>query len=150
MLNTYGIYTNSSNKVNTVGAGLGLQYTLPKGFFVGGNFAYNDLSNADANVLTQFNTPKIKYNISVGNYTIKKVFGFNMTYRWQDSYVLSILICFRKYGCVWSTGCTDQHETSKIEEQHDQDRRKQSVKQILYGCHWKFPGRRVVLCESGI
>jgi outer membrane receptor protein involved in Fe transport len=84
--NTFGIYTNSSNNVNTVGAGLSLQYTLPKGFFAGGNVAYNDLSNADVNVLTQFNTPKIKYNISVGNYTIKKVFGFNLTYRWQDSY----------------------------------------------------------------
>jgi outer membrane receptor protein involved in Fe transport len=86
-LNTFGIYTNSSNKVNTVGAGMSLQYTLPKGFFAGGNIAYNDLSNNDADVLTQFNTPKIKYNISVGNYTIKKVFGFNITYRWQDSYV---------------------------------------------------------------
>ena len=85
--NTFGIYTNSSNKVNTVGAGISLQYTLPKGFFVGGNLAYNDLSNADANVLTQFNTPKIKYNLSIGNYSIKKVFGFNITYRWQDSYV---------------------------------------------------------------
>ncbi len=85
--NTFGIYTNSSNKVNTVGAGIGLQYTLPKGFFVGGNLAYNDLSNADATVLTQFNTPKIKYNISVGNYNIKKVFGFNVVYRWQDSYL---------------------------------------------------------------
>jgi outer membrane receptor protein involved in Fe transport len=84
--NTFGIYTNSSNKVNTVGAGIGLQYTLPKGFFVGGNFVYNDLSNADANVLTQFNTPKVKYNLSVGNYSIKKVFGFNITWRWQDSY----------------------------------------------------------------
>ena len=84
--NTYGIYTNSSNKVNTVGGGLGLQYTLPKGFFVGGNLAYNDLSNADVNVLTQFNTPKVKFNLSVGNYAIRKVFGFNLTYRWQDSY----------------------------------------------------------------
>jgi len=87
--NTYGIYTNSTNKVNTVGAGLGLQYSLPKGFFLGGNIAYNDLSNADADVLTQFNTPKIKYNISFGNYTIKKVFGFNLTYRWQESYYYS-------------------------------------------------------------
>ncbi len=84
--NTYGIYTNSTNKVNTVGAGLGLQYSLPKGFFIGGNVAYNDLSNADADVLTQFNTPKIKYNVSFGNYTIKKIFGFNLTYRWQESY----------------------------------------------------------------
>ena len=85
--NTFALYTNSSNKVNTVGAGISLQYSLPKGFFVGGNLAYNDLSNADANVLTQFNTPKIKYNLSIGNYSIKKVFGFNITYRWQDSYL---------------------------------------------------------------
>jgi outer membrane receptor protein involved in Fe transport len=85
-LNTYGIYTNSSNKVNTVGAGIGLQYTLPRGFFVGGNFVYNDLTNADANVLTQFNTPKFKSNVSIGNYSIKKIFGFNITWRWQDSY----------------------------------------------------------------
>jgi outer membrane receptor protein involved in Fe transport len=84
--NTYGIYTNSTNKVNTVGAGLGLQYTLPKGFLIGGNIAYNNLSNADADVLTQFNTPKVKYNITFSNYTIKKVFGFNLTYRWQESY----------------------------------------------------------------
>jgi outer membrane cobalamin receptor len=84
--NTYGIYTNSSNKVNTVGAGVGLQYTLPRGFFAGGNFVYNDLSNNDASVLTQFNTPKFKTNFSVGNYSIKKVYGFNITWRWQDSY----------------------------------------------------------------
>ena len=84
--NTFGIYTNSSNKVNTVGAGMSLQYTFQKGFFAGGNIAYNDLSNADANVLTQFNTPKVKYNITVGNTAIKKVFGFSVTYRWQDSY----------------------------------------------------------------
>jgi outer membrane receptor protein involved in Fe transport len=88
-LNTYGIYTNSSNTVNTIGAGLGLQYTLPKGFFVGGNIAYNNLTNANTNVLTQFNTPKIKFNISVGNYTIHKVYGFNLTYRWQESYYYS-------------------------------------------------------------
>lgn len=85
--NTFGIYTNSSNKVNTVGAGISLQYSLPKGFFAGGNIAYNNLTNADANVLTQFNTPKMKYNISVGNYTIRKVFGFNITYRWQQRYL---------------------------------------------------------------
>jgi outer membrane receptor protein involved in Fe transport len=84
--NTYGIYTNSSNKVNTVGGGIGLQYTLQKGFFVGGNFVYNDLSNNDASVLTQFNTPKYKGNLSIGNYSIKKIYGFNITWRWQDSY----------------------------------------------------------------
>jgi outer membrane receptor protein involved in Fe transport len=84
--NTFGIYTNSSNKVNTVGAGLGLEYALPKGFRASGNIAYNDISNNDANVLTQFNTPKVKFNLSVANYTIAKRYGFNLTYRWQESY----------------------------------------------------------------
>ena len=85
--NTYGIYTNSGNKVNTVGAGLGLEYALPKGFMASGNIAYNDISNNDANVLTQFNTPKVKFNLSLANYTIAKYYGFNLTYRWQESYI---------------------------------------------------------------
>jgi outer membrane receptor protein involved in Fe transport len=85
--NTFGIYTNSSNKVNTVGAGLGLEYALPGGFRASGNIAYNDISNNDANVLTQFNTPKVKFNLSVANYTIAKLYGFNLTYRWQESYI---------------------------------------------------------------
>jgi hypothetical protein len=72
--------------VNTVGAGLGLEYALPKGFRASGNIAYNDISNNDANVLTQFNTPKVKFNLGVANYTIAKRYGFNLTYRWQESY----------------------------------------------------------------
>ncbi|MDP4129973.1 MAG: TonB-dependent receptor [Bacteroidota bacterium] len=85
--NTFGIYTNSGNKVNTVGAGLGLEYALPMGFTASGNLAYNDISNKDITVLTQFNTPKIKFNLSVANYTIAKYYGFNLTYRWQESYL---------------------------------------------------------------
>jgi len=84
--NTFGIYTNSSNKVNTVGAGLGVDYLLAKGFIASGNIAYNDLSNNDNTIQTDFNTPKVKFNISLANYTIKKVYGFNVTYRWQQSY----------------------------------------------------------------
>jgi outer membrane receptor protein involved in Fe transport len=84
--NTFGIYTNSSNKVNTVGAGAGVDYLLPKGFIASGNIAYNDLSGADNTIQTDFNTPKIKFNLSFSNYTIKKVYGFNVTYRWQESY----------------------------------------------------------------
>jgi outer membrane receptor protein involved in Fe transport len=84
--NTFGIYTNSGNKVNTIGAGVGLEYALPAGFRASGNLAYNDISNNDANVLTQFNTPKVKFNISVANYSIAKYYGFNLSYRWQQSY----------------------------------------------------------------
>ncbi|MFI5195188.1 MAG: TonB-dependent receptor [Chitinophagales bacterium] len=85
--NTFGIYTNSGNKVNTIGAGLGLEYALPMGFMASGNIAYNDIYNKDVTVLTQFNTPKIKFNFSVANYTIARYYGFNLTYRWQQSYL---------------------------------------------------------------
>ena len=70
-----------------MGAGLGLDYELPMGFIASGNIAYNDISNKDITVLTQFNTPKIKFNLSFANYTIDKLYGFNLTYRWQESYV---------------------------------------------------------------
>jgi hypothetical protein len=84
--NTFGIYTNSSNKINTVGVGLGVDYLLDKGFIVSGNIVYNNISNNDNTIQTDFNTPKMKFNISLANYTIQKVYGFNVTYRWQQSY----------------------------------------------------------------
>ncbi|HVY73602.1 MAG TPA: TonB-dependent receptor [Puia sp.] len=84
--NTFGIYTNNPTKVNTVGAGLGLEYAFPKGFTGAGNIAYNEITSKHVDVLTQFNTPKVKYNLSVYNYSIAKYYGFNVTWRWQESY----------------------------------------------------------------
>ena len=85
--NTFGIYTNSPTKVNTVGAGIGLDYSLPEGFVVGGNYAYNNINSKDVSQQTDFNTPKNKFNISLANYSVAKVYGFNLTYRWQESYL---------------------------------------------------------------
>ena len=85
--NTFGLYTNSSNKVNTTGAGISLDYTLPGGFIAGGNYAYNHISNASNGQQTDFNTPKNKFNLSFANYTIAKYYGFNVTYRWQQEYL---------------------------------------------------------------
>ncbi|HLZ88656.1 MAG TPA: TonB-dependent receptor, partial [Puia sp.] len=85
--NTFGIYTNSTNKVKTVGAGLSLEYKLPNGFVASGNYAYNNISGNDNSQQTDFNTPKNKFNLSFANYTIAKYYGFNVTYRWQQEYV---------------------------------------------------------------
>jgi outer membrane receptor protein involved in Fe transport len=85
--NTFGIYTNSTNKVNTVGAGLSLEYKLPNGFVASGNYAYNSISGNDNSQQTDFNTPKNKFNLSLANYTIAKYYGFNVTYRWQQEYL---------------------------------------------------------------
>ena len=84
--NTFGIYTNSPTKVNTGGAGIGLDYALPAGWILSGNYAYSTISSADENQQTDFNTPKNKFNLSVANYSIAKVYGFNLTYRWQEAY----------------------------------------------------------------
>jgi outer membrane receptor protein involved in Fe transport len=85
--NTYGLYTNSPSKVNTTGAGIGLDYSLPAGFIISGNYAYNNISSKDVGQQTDFNTPKSKFNLSLANYTIAKVYGFNLTYRWQQAYL---------------------------------------------------------------
>jgi len=85
--NTFGIYTNSANKVNTVGAGISLEYKLPNGFVASGNYAYNNISGNDNGQQTDFNTPKNKFNLSFANYTIAKYYGFNVTYRWQQEYL---------------------------------------------------------------
>jgi outer membrane receptor protein involved in Fe transport len=85
--NTFGIYTNSTNKVNTIGAGISLEYKLPDGFLASGNYAYNNISKASSGQQTDFNTPKNKFNLSLANYTIAKYYGFNLTYRWQQAYL---------------------------------------------------------------
>lgn len=85
--NTFGIYTNSTSKVNTEGLGVSLDYRLPAGFIAGVNYAYNHISNASNGQQTDFNTPNNKFNISFANYTICKYYGFNVTYRWQQEYL---------------------------------------------------------------
>lgn len=85
--NTFGIYTNSTTHVNTVGAGISLDYRLPQGFMAGVNYAYNNISNASTGQQTDFNTPKNKFNLSLANYSIARYYGFNITYRWQQEYL---------------------------------------------------------------
>lgn len=82
--NVYEMAVNSSTKVNTYGSGLSLDYLLPHGFVASGNGMFNKISNVQSGLVTFFNTPEWKYNLSLGNYTIDKVYGFNITYRWQE------------------------------------------------------------------
>jgi outer membrane receptor protein involved in Fe transport len=80
----YEMAVNSDTKVNTYGSGLSLNYLLPKGFIATGNVLFNKLDNIQAGLVTFFNTPEWKFNISLANYTIGQRFGFNVTYRWQE------------------------------------------------------------------
>ena len=85
--NIFEMAVNSSTKVNTYGSGLSLNYLLPSGFIAGGNVMFNKINNVQSGLVTFFNTPEWKFNLTLANYTIAKYYGFNVTYRWQEKAV---------------------------------------------------------------
>ncbi|MBC7688391.1 MAG: TonB-dependent receptor, partial [Aquabacterium sp.] len=85
----YRVYTNAKNKYTSYGSSLGLTYNFYKTFTVSGNLNYNKLkaaSNPDLFV-TGFNTPNFTSNLSVGNRAITKNAGFNIVWKWQNSFL---------------------------------------------------------------
>lgn len=84
----YSVPVNAPNKVKTYGYGISLDYRLPRNYTIGANFSSDVLSNIDSGFIASFNSPKYRYNISLGNsaFGFKKRIGFNITYRWQDAY----------------------------------------------------------------
>ena len=91
--NAYGRPANSSVPIDVQGFALSADYSLPRSFFVGANFAYNELKN-EAEALTAelpytgFNTPKNRYNLKFGRRigSSNRV-GFNASFRHQDAFV---------------------------------------------------------------
>ena len=85
----YRVYTNAKNTYTTYGSSLGITYRLYKSFAFSGNINYNDikgLSSPDLFV-TGFNTPRWTSNVSFGNRSVTKNFGFNIVWKWQDSFL---------------------------------------------------------------
>ncbi len=85
--NTAQIYTNFDKQVTSQGAVLGLTYSLPKNFVVGGNYNWNRLNTEITQGLSEFNTPEHKFNLNFGNRKLIDNLGFNLTYRWQESFI---------------------------------------------------------------
>lgn len=81
----YSTVINSPDKVNMQGIALGLDYRIGK-FKVSANGTYNDLVNTDQSVVTDFNTPKYRFNVGLSSQEIVKNIGFNAVYRWQDQF----------------------------------------------------------------
>jgi len=79
---------NTTDKVKTYGFGLGVDYRLPLNFTVGGNVASDVLKDIPVNFVAYFNAPKYKVNLNFGNvgFGPAKRLGFNVAYRWQQSY----------------------------------------------------------------
>lgn len=81
----FGVPVNAEGEVTSYGAALGLDYLVGK-WNMSGNVSYNQIGDLPVNYINDFNTPKIRYNLGLGNKEIIKNFGFNVSYRWQDQF----------------------------------------------------------------
>jgi len=85
----YRVYTNAKNKYHSYGSALAVTYNFYKKFTISGNVSYNDIkTNATNDVfVTGFNTPKWATNVSFGNREVVNNVGFNIVWKWQDSFL---------------------------------------------------------------
>ncbi len=85
----YRVFTNAKNTYYNYGSGLRLSYHFQPKWNISGNLNYNDLvNNSTPDVfVTGFNTPRFSTNLSFGNKEIIKNLGFNVVWRWQDSFL---------------------------------------------------------------
>ncbi len=79
---------NSPTKVKTTGWGMSLEYRFPKGFYLSGNASSDKLLDVPDGYITYFNAPKLRTNVTFGNYGFgkSKRIGFNIVHRWQDAF----------------------------------------------------------------
>jgi outer membrane receptor protein involved in Fe transport len=81
----YSFISNSENTVNAIGWGVSVNYRFNKGYDFGVNVSGDQLNNVDSGLVTFFNTPKVRFNVSLGNEKVNgSNWGFNILYRWQD------------------------------------------------------------------
>lgn len=85
----YRVYTNAKNKYTNYGFAAGVTYIFYKKYTVGGNVSFNKMkANETSDIfVTGFNTPEWATNLSFGNRELFKNFGFNIVYRWQQSFL---------------------------------------------------------------
>lgn len=87
----FGFDVNADGTVESNGWALQLDYSLPKGYRLGGNVSYNKLiSQSDLisqGFQAQFNTPKYRYNLSFSNREILPNLGFSLAWRWQQAFL---------------------------------------------------------------
>ena len=110
--NTFQTYTNVSETVTAQGVAFGAEYSLGRGYKVGGNYNWNKLNDELSDgFLSEFNTPEHKFNLSVSNRKITDKLGFNVTYRWQDEFLWESSFA---RGIVPSIGTVDLQVSYKL------------------------------------
>lgn len=101
---------NNTEKVNTQGWALGLDYVV-KTWTLSGNVSYNKISDETEGLYSDYNTPEYRFNLGVANSNVYKNFGFNVNYRWQDAYYWTSTFA---YGDVPAFGTIDAQINYKI------------------------------------
>ncbi|MHB1177206.1 MAG: TonB-dependent receptor domain-containing protein [Daejeonella sp.] len=81
----FGVPVNAAGEVTAYGAAFGIDYMLGN-FNLSGNLSYNKLGDIPVTYINDFNTPTVRYNLGLGNRNVVKNVGFNVSYRWQDSF----------------------------------------------------------------
>lgn len=81
----YSYPENSTTNVKAIGWGASIDYLFPKRYTLRANVSGDQLKDVPADLVTFFNTPKVRYNIGLSNDGIgKSNWGFNIVFRWQD------------------------------------------------------------------
>ncbi len=87
----FGFDVNADGTVNTHGFAASMDYSLARGYTIGGNVAYNKLLNQqqliDQGYRAAYNTPDWRYNIRFSNRKLTDNFGFNLVWRWQNAFL---------------------------------------------------------------
>lgn len=76
--------------VSAFGGAFGAEYRIGRSFMLKGNISYNELAgiqDAPPGFQSQFNTPRYKFNLGFGNPYITRVVGFNLNWRWQETFL---------------------------------------------------------------
>lgn len=85
----YRLWTNSKTVSYNYGSTVALIWHMPGSFVLGGNATLAKLDRTDQKdgLEDGFNTPRWIYNLSFGNPSVMRHFGFQLNYRHQSSYL---------------------------------------------------------------
>ncbi len=85
----YRVYTNAKSTYYNWGSALAITYNFYRGYTINGNINFNNMKASNPNdiFVTGFNTPQWNTALSLGNSKLGRNTGFNITWRWQDSFL---------------------------------------------------------------
>ncbi len=82
-------YTNTNADISSYGGSIGVNTKVLGNFDLGVSYTFTKMDfdqASDPDFETNFNTPEHKTKVSFGNSKLFKNFGFNVNWRWSDTY----------------------------------------------------------------